>query len=273
MKISKSFQFDKVQGFKFGSSFYGKPRLFSHIYFIDGLLVDTGHSRMRKEITQQLSSLSVDQIFITHHHEDHTGNAQVLSQQFQCPTYASSLCAEVMRKPPKISFVQWMAWGNRPANFDLRPKDHFIETKKYLFEIIPIPGHALDMVALFEKNEGWLFSSDLFVSEYIKYFMRPESMLEQIESIKKVLELDFNVMFCGHNPQFKNGKQKLKNKLRFFENFYQKVAELNQKGYSVNAIIKEMKLKRSWKTRILSTGELSTANMVKSVIRDEKTIN
>ena len=88
--------------------------------------------------------------------------------------------------------------------------------------------------------------------------------------MKKVLTLDFEVMLCSHNPQFKNGKNRLEKKLQFFEDFYGEVAKLNHQGYSISSIIREMNLKRSWQIRILSLGELSTINMVRSVIRDEE---
>ena len=272
MKITKSFQHNKVQGFKFGSWPFGQPKMYAHCYFIDGMLIDSGHSNMRKEIVTTLSDLPVEQIFITHHHEDHSGNIDVLRKHFDCPTFASSLCSDLMKQPPSISFGQWLTWGSRPADFDLIPQDQFIETPNHYFEIIPIPGHAVDMVGLYEKKEGWFFSADLFVSEYIRYFMRTESVAGQIQSIKRVLELDFEIMFCGHNPQFKNSKPKLKKKLEFFENFYGQVADLYHQGHSINSIFKEMKLKRSWSIRILSGGELSTVNMINSVIRDEKNL-
>ena len=269
MKIKKQFNYENIQGFKFASQPIGKPKMFSHIYFIDGLLIDTGHRNMQKEILQEVSNLDVRQIFITHHHEDHTGNMDILQNHFQVPSYASSRCVEIMKKPPSISFAQRMTWGNRPPNFDLQVKENFIETENYRFELIPIPGHAIDMLALYERNQGWLFSADLWVNDFIRIFMRPESMKQQIESLKRVLKLDFEVLLCSHNPQFKDGKLKVKKKLVFLEYFYQTVANLHQKGFSPKAIIKEMKLKEDWSVRILSGGSLSTLNMIKSVIRDE----
>lgn len=74
MKITKQFNYENIQGFKFGSMPYGKPKMFSHIYFIDGMLIDSGHRNMQKEVLREVSDLDVEQIFITHHHEDHTGN-------------------------------------------------------------------------------------------------------------------------------------------------------------------------------------------------------
>lgn len=269
MKVTNTFKHKKVQGFKFGSSFFGKPKMFVHTYFVDGLLIDTGHSNMEVEIMKTLTKLPVNQVFITHHHEDHTGNLAPLQRYFQCPTYASSLCVEMMKNPPKISPAQWMTWGDRPANFELKVKEEYIETPNHTFQIIPIPGHAKDMVALWEKEEGWLFSADLWVYDYIRYFMRAESVGEQIESLKLVLSLDFEVLFCSHNPQFENVKPRLRNKLQFFEDFYGNVADLHHKGHSISAIHKALNIKESWQIRIASLGELSTLNMVKAVIRDE----
>ena len=140
----------------------------------------------------------------------------------------------------------------------------------YEFTIVPIPGHSVDMVALYEPNKKWLLSADLFVNTFIGYFMREESVSTQINSIKKILELDFNILLCSHNPQLKNGKEKLKKKLNFLENFYAQVAELYHAGNSAKKIMQQLNLKEYWFVRLISGGALSRLNMVKAVIRDEK---
>ncbi|NRA48755.1 MAG: MBL fold metallo-hydrolase [Phaeodactylibacter sp.] len=84
MKHTETFNYDEIIGMKFGAVLFGKPKLFSHVYFVDGLLIDTGHSRMRKQVATLTKELPVEQMFITHHHEDHSGNIEVLQQQFRC---------------------------------------------------------------------------------------------------------------------------------------------------------------------------------------------
>ncbi len=269
MKIQKAYKKGAVQYFKYGSWPFGKPVMYVHNFFVDGLLIDTGHSNMQKEVVQTLSSLEVQQMYLTHHHEDHTGNSLVLQKQFNCPVYASSKCVKIMKNPPSISFAQWLTWGISKKNLEITTEDQFIQTPNYTFEIIPLPGHAVDMVGLYERNQGWLFSADLFVHTYIRVFMRPESMKGQIASIKKALSLDFQWLFCSHNPQFEQPKDKLRQKLAFFENFYGQVVHFHQKGYSINGIIQQMELKEKWFLRLLSTGELSTKNMISAVLRDE----
>ncbi len=245
-----------------------RPKLFAHCYFVDGLLIDTGQRRVRKVLAPHLASLQVEQIFITHHHEDHTGNVAYLQNKLGCPAYSSTLCAEMMKAPPAISFAQHFAWGNRAPFSGLVPKDTSIETEHFRFDIIPTPGHAPDMVVLHEPNQAWLFSADLYLNSYISYYLFSESMREQIDSITKVLQLDFEVLFCGHNPQFKGGKKMLQKKLDFLISFYGQVEHWHSKGYSPNAIFKAMQLRENRAIQLLSHGWLSKINMVRSVVRD-----
>ena len=262
------FEYEGVRYFKFGYSRFGKPALFVYVYYIDGLLIDTGQPNMRKHILGTLSDLPVDQVFITHHHEDHTGNIDAVQRQFNCPVYASSRCCEIMKAPPPPSLPQILVWGRRPAYADLLPLDNELRTTNHAFELIPVPGHAEDMVVLYEPDRKWLFSADLFVHTRVGYVLKNERILVQIKSIKKVLELNFEVLFCSHNPQLTNGREKLSQKLDFLEEFSEKVIPLHTKGYSPEAIVKRLKLKEYHWIRFLSLGQLSKVNMVRSVMRD-----
>ena len=124
------------------------------------------------------------------------------------------------------------------------------------------------MLALYEPNKRWLFSADLYINSRIGYYITTESIKEQIESINRILELDFDVMFCSHNPQLTNGKVKLKEKLDFLEDFVKDVMRLSDKGHQPKEIFKLLKLKELKTIKFLSSGELSKMNMVKSVLRD-----
>lgn len=268
MQITNLFNHPPVQGFQFGSSLFGKPTMYVYAYFVDGLLVDTGHSNARKMILSHLTKLPIEQIFITHHHEDHNGNLADLQKHFKVPTYASSLCTEIMKNPPSISFSQWMLWGDTEPNHNIQPIDNQINTNKHTFQLIPIPGHARDMVALYEPDEGWLFSADLYIYDYIKFCMDNESIAQQINSLKRVLALDFKYLFCAHNPKMKDAKVHIKRKLDFLEDFSGQVLKWHQKGYAPKQIRYKMGLDKMYWMRFISQGKLSSLNMVKSVIRD-----
>ncbi len=265
----EKFEFENVHYFRFGHSPIGKPILYTYIYFVDGLLIDTGQSHAKKEILRTVAELNVGQLFITHHHEDHSGNIEAIKAKFGCSVSASALCCEIMKDPPPISFAQKLVWGSRPSNCDLVPiVSDYLETPNHRFTIIPIPGHASDMVALYEPEEKWLFSADLYINSYIGYFLDNESIVQQIESIKKVLKLDFRVMFCSHSPQLENGRKKLEEKLQFLEGFNHSVVDLYEKGFNEKEIFKALKLKENQFVYLLSGKHLSKRNMVRSAIRD-----
>ncbi len=263
-----SFSHEEVLGIKLGYHPFAKPSMFVHTYFIDGLLIDTAQRLTRKKLLASTNDLPIEQIYVTHHHEDHSGNIGVLIDRHKCPVYASNLCCEMMKDPPHITFAQKITWGNRPAQKDLIPKEGIIETRNYSFEIIPIPGHAPDMVALYEPNRKWLFSADLYINSYISYMLDDESISTQIDSTKRIMELDFDVLFCAHKPKLEKGKQQLEKKLNFLESFYETVANLYQKGNRAEEIFNQLNLKEDYFVKALSGGYLSKMNMVKSVIRD-----
>jgi glyoxylase-like metal-dependent hydrolase (beta-lactamase superfamily II) len=50
--------------------------------------------------------------------------------------------------------------------------------------VIPTPGHSEDHICLFEPNEGWLFSGDLFISERVKYMREDENVYSLLDSLK-----------------------------------------------------------------------------------------
>ena len=265
----ESITYGEVSAYKLGYHPWGKPSLFAHCYFIDGLLIDTGQSKMQKEVLAFTQQLPISQIVITHHHEDHAGNLGPVLNVLKCPAYGSERTCEILKNPPSISLAQQMVWGKQSANTQLVPIGNQIETERFQFDIIPIPGHAEDMIALHEPSEGWLFSADLYVNSYIAYFLHNESTAQQIRSIQQVLTLDFDTLFCSHNPQLSGGREKLVKKLHFLQKFYDQVATFHRQGYPPAQIMKQMGLTEKWSTRILSHGHLSRLNMIKSVIRDE----
>jgi len=259
-----------VQRFRFDVLGWGRPeKMGVYAFFVDGILIDTGHSRAQKQ-AQELIKLPVEQIFITHHHEDHAGNLRAIQEYLKCPSYAHPLCAEIMKSPPEVCFIERKTWGSNNAVDNIIPIEDEIKTANHNFQIIHTPGHSDDHVCLYEPNEGWLFSGDLYVHHYIRYFMGSESVTEQMESIKKVLKLDFDRIFCSHNPKETEGKANFQRKLQFLEDFYGNVVQLHEQGLSPSRIMKQLKLKESWFVRLTSSGWLSGVNMVKSVIRDEE---
>ncbi len=58
-----------------------------YIFYIDGMLVDTGASRMLEGFKAFYKETPIDLVSISHPHEDHTGTAQWLQRELGLPIY------------------------------------------------------------------------------------------------------------------------------------------------------------------------------------------
>ena len=268
MVTSEKFEHEGVLGFKFGYGLIGKPHLYVHMYYVDGLLIDAGPSKTKKATLAATRELPIKNLVLTHHHEDHTGNIPALTQQHSCDVYASSECISLMKAPPPLSLIQKLTWGERPACTSIRALGNTLLTREHEFQVIPVPGHASDMIALYEPHRKWLFSADLYINSYIGYFLDNESIKAQISSIQTVLELDFNTLFCSHKPQFAQPKEGLKKKLDYFQTIYSKTESLHRQGHSDKEIFKILELQEDRIVKWLSGGKLSKLNMIKTIIQD-----
>lgn len=129
------------------------------------------------------------------------------------------------------------------------------------------PGHSKDHTVFFLPDEGILFSGDLYLGDRIKFFRSDEDMGVQIDSLRKLAHLDFNILLCGHNPKEKNGKTHICSKLDFLENLYGDIIELWEKGASEKQVFRLLKLKESYFIKYFCFGNVSMMNGVRSAIR------
>ena len=265
MNVIKTDQFDNVQKILLGYSPIGSPLMSVFMYVVDGLLIDSAQQHMAKAVIGLLGDKSLSRIILTHHHEDHSGNAAMISRRHAIPVMAHPLTAEKLRLGFPILPYQRLVWGKAPpVEATLLPDA--VETARYAFTPVHTPGHSKDHTVFLEKNHGWLFSGDLYLAERIKFFRSDEHFSDQIASLKKVLELDFDTLFCAHNPSLTNGKLKIRGKLQFLEDLYGHISDLAEKGFSEKAVIKALDPKNDRRVKWVTMGNASFANMVRSAL-------
>jgi glyoxylase-like metal-dependent hydrolase (beta-lactamase superfamily II) len=265
MNLVKKTAFGEVEAIRLGFGPLGPPLMSVFLYVVDGLVIDTGQHNMQKVVVELLKAKKLDQILLTHHHEDHSGNAFALGKGHQIAVSAHSLTVEKMRYGFKILPYQHYVWGKTDA-VEATPFESAIETDCFKFKPIHTPGHSKDHTVYLEEENGWLFSGDLYLADRIKYFRADERLNDQIHSLKRVLEFDFEVLFCAHNPCLENGRSRLKNKLQFLEDLYGNIHLLIQKGFSEREVIKKLDPKNDRLVRWITMGNVSFANMVRSAM-------
>ncbi|NNK86309.1 MAG: MBL fold metallo-hydrolase [Desulfobacterales bacterium] len=270
MRICEKYYFNGVKGFKLGWSLLGPPLLTVYCYILDDLMIDTGQSHMQKEVLQIAGENNIKRIFLTHHHEDHSGNAASIKQHYGTTVYGQSLTKDKMEVPFHILPYQKYVWG-KSAPVTIEPFPNKIETALGEMVSIHTPGHSKDHTSFLLREAGLLFSGDLYLADKIKFFRSDEDVGTQITSLKKILKLDFDTLLCNHYPKLEQGKNRIERKLAFLEDLYGNIIELKKKGYSENEIFNTLKLKESYFIKYFCFGNVSMINGVRSVIRHHET--
>ena len=265
MKLCKIHQFGDNTGYELGYGYIGKPYMTTIFYSIGNILVDTGLSLMRKEVIEIVRNKKIDCILLTHHHEDHSGNVAAIMKAKQVPAYGHPKTIEKMRDGFNILMYQHLIWG-KAEKANILPFPLIVNTGE--FSLIPIhaPGHSKDHTIFYEKNHGWLFCGDLYLGSKIKYFRVDENLIDTVNSIREVLKLNFDSLFCAHNPKEHNGHLALKMKLEFLEDFCGEVANLLNSGLSEQEILKKISQNEVHFVKMLTFGNVSLEQMVRKAI-------
>ena len=257
-----------------------KPLFTVFCYFIDGLLIDTAQRNCEKLVLKHLPINEINQIALTHWHEDHTGNCAVLQEKMHANThahthnactYAHAYTQEKVKNSFSVLPYEAFLFGKiKPAKGVFAPFPEKIITPKHVIYPIFANGHSIDHTVFLEKNEGWLFSGDLFVGTKIKFFRKGEDIYQTIETLKKVALEDFDTIFCGHNPQLSGGKALFYKKIQYLEDFVGQVQENIKKGIiKPTQIIKNMQLEEKTLLKLLTFNDVSLAYMIQSAVKCE----
>lgn len=217
----------------------GGQRLLVSVFLIDNLLIDSGPSRKDDYLIPLFEKWEMQNVILTHHHEDHTGLANWLQHNKQVKIYMHETGVETCKVAAKLPLYRHLFWGKREP-FEATPLGKTFQTEYYTWDIIHTPGHADDHIALFNREKGWLFGGDLFVNPKPKSLFKFESVPEIIHSLRKVLAYDFETYICSHAGVIFEGKNAIKNKLDYLISKQQEVLFLYNKGLSPKQIRKQL---------------------------------
>jgi glyoxylase-like metal-dependent hydrolase (beta-lactamase superfamily II) len=268
MRLVKRRPFHDVEAYEMGWSPAGPPMMTVHFFVVDGLVIDTGQPHMEKACLEILRDRRLEGVLLTHYHEDHSGNAAAVKSALGIPVMGDARTAEKMERAQRLLPYQHFMWG-RASPVAVTPFPRLIETGHTKLIPVHTPGHSKDHTAYWEPDKGWLFSGDLYLGDRVKYFRADEKIADEISSLKKVLALDFEALFCSHRPMPRGGKRRIEAKLSFLEDFYGKVARLWHKGMHERAIMRALQLKEDRVIQWMCFGNVSMRQMVRSVIHAE----
>lgn len=266
MRVESVLDFGPVKGLKMGYAPLGKPLMNVICYQVDNILIDTGAKNTRPSLQKMLDTQVLDAVYLTHYHEDHAGNAAYLNKNFALPVFAHPVTKEKLSQKVKLQPYEKYMWGSLEC-VEVKPIDTSFKSNNFHFKCFHTPGHSGDHQVFLEENQGWLFSGDMYLGARIKYFRRDENILQTIESLKLMTSLNFDKLFCGHNPQMRAPQRSLQRKIDYLEAVYGEVRHLYSQGWPEKAIIKTLlKGRESWLAKAITLGDVCYKNMLTSSI-------
>ena len=258
--------FGDVRFFRMARTYLGRALYWTGVYFVDGLLIDSGPPNLAKDVARLCRELEVRQCVTTHHHEDHSGNHNLLREQFHITPWAHARGIQRIAYPEPPRFLyRRVTWGQR-APAQTQPLGEALETPRFRFQVIETPGHAEDHVVLFEPERRWLFTGDLYLGPRLKYLRSDEDVHALIASLRRVLALEPAVLFCQHRGRVEDASTRLRQKLDSLLELGERIQELHRRGLAEEEIAKALPgsdlLWRLW-----TAGDFSKRNFVRAFLK------
>jgi glyoxylase-like metal-dependent hydrolase (beta-lactamase superfamily II) len=243
----------------------GKPLYWTSFYYYKGLIVDTGCPHTAEEAANFIENmkLSIKAVLLTHYHEDHSGGAHLFKERFDAEVLAPRNSLEILSKPPEIPAYRQMVWGQpKPVSASpLNGKTEFDGVTVVTFET---PGHSFDHVSFLTDN--LIFTGDLVTNPVPIITMGEEDSLRLIDSLKTIVDLDFEAAYGGHGVWDKSGISETLNNMIELK---QKIQMLSRSGLNVEEILREVFMNTPKKVLLMeemSEGEWSRKNLVESIL-------
>jgi glyoxylase-like metal-dependent hydrolase (beta-lactamase superfamily II) len=144
-----------------------------------------------------------------------------------------------------------------------------IETEWFNFQVIYTPGHSPDHLCLYEPEQGWLFTGDLFVGGRDRALREDYNIWQIIASLKKIANLSITMLFPGSARVRENPQKEIITKINYLEDLGQRVLELHHKGWGAQKIARTLLGGLIW-MEVFTLSNFSRRNLVNSYLRNTK---
>lgn len=189
---------------------------------VDGglTLVDTGFKGRYVQILREIRKLGytpddVANIVVTHHHADHIGSlaklkgitrAKVFAHLADAPYIDGKLQQPGPIHPRWLRTATWPLsgmWITAPVAVDTLIGDGHELPVMGGIRVVHVPGHTPGSICLLLQKKGLLIVGDLLshtIGLRLPSRIYTADLAQEIQSIKKVAGLDFDIMAFGHGP-------------------------------------------------------------------------
>lgn len=262
-------QFGPVTRIRLGRRLLGKVRQAVNVYWVDGMLIDSGAPRLAPALLHVLNELglTVEQLVNTHAHEDHIGANAALMERYGVTGRIHPLGVKTVQQPPdRLPLYRAQAWGvPSAAPAEALREGEMIRTDRYRFTVIHTPGHAPEHIVFYEPDQRWVFTGDLYLSPSITLVMAREDPLTLLDSMKRVATLPIRQLFCDHARDVPDSAAPLLEKIDRWEHLRAEAGALAAAGWSVPRIARAL-LGPMDPLELVSAGEYKRSHLIRGLL-------
>lgn len=249
-----------------------------HVFVVRGVMIDTGFPGVASEMREVIASLksrgatqrgatqrgaTLRGAMLTHHHEDHAGNLQLLVDAGVAVAMDAETLARV-RQPGRIGLYRHFAWRAMRAL-----KGAVTPFADDALSLVPTPGHCPNHHSVWDANTGTCFLGDLYLGVRVRIAHAYENPRAHVQSLRSIIARKPARVFCAHRGLIEHGVARLQAKADWIDEMIGVVEQRLDAGQSVEQVCREF-LGRLGSTHFISAGDYSPRNLV-TAIRDTRT--
>ncbi|MEP7344579.1 MAG: MBL fold metallo-hydrolase [Gemmatimonadaceae bacterium] len=207
-------------------------KLTVNIFELRGVLIDSGFPRAASDVSAIIERVRPRGVFITHRHEDHAGNAELVAG-LGIPLTLPVATSAALRDPHPLGFYRRYTWGSPDA---LRsPLTPFVPND---FELRATPGHSEDHHVVWDLETGTLFAGDLFLGVRVRVAHHNEDPRATVRSLRMAIQWDPGRMFDGHRGVVKTPRSALAAKADWMDETIARIDALTEGGHTDREILR-----------------------------------
>jgi glyoxylase-like metal-dependent hydrolase (beta-lactamase superfamily II) len=175
----------------------------------------------------------------------------------------------VLAQPARLALQPYrrLFWGEpSPCRAEPLSEGAHLGSERYTFHILYTPGHSPDHLCLFEPDNGWLFSGDLYVGGKDQALREGSDFWGILKALKYVAKLPITLLFPGSARVRPYPAQALQEKVDYLEELAGQVLELHRRGWSKRRIARRL-LRAPRALEWLTLGHFSRRHLIRSILR------
>jgi endoribonuclease LACTB2 len=229
------------------------------VFLVRDQLIDTGFPGARKAVARLLDERRPRGVVVTHQHEDHAGNVELIARR-GIPIAMARATEEALRAgEASVGLYRRACWGPMAR---LSAAIEAYEPSG--LELVSTPGHSPDHHVVWDAERETLFAGDLFLGVKVRVARPMEDPRALARSARRTAALQPRRVLDAHRGLVPNGADALRAKATWLEEMIASIDDRIAGGWSDRAITRAV-LGREDLVYAVSRGDLSRLNFVRAV--------